>query len=203
MKEEWPSEPTKILSVFRHGETDWNILSKLQGQLDVPLSVRGKQQVGILPEALLADGIEFIYSSDLTRAKETVLPLAERFGIPVRFDARLREVHLGEAQGMHIADIDSHFGVHSWSKWKSFDPRWDVFSFPNGETKRQLDERILSFLKSILRTPVPVRLGICTHGYWISRMLFLLNLQPKEDLRNCEVFRIRLDAESFFAEMVP
>ncbi|TGK12585.1 histidine phosphatase family protein [Leptospira fletcheri] len=192
-----------MLSVFRHGETDWNALSKLQGQLDVPLSVRGKQQVGILSEALLADEIESVYSSDLSRAKETVLPLAERFGIPILFDPRLREVHLGEAQGIHIADIDSRFGAHSWSKWKSFDPLWDGFSFPNGETKPELDGRIFSFLKSILQTPDQVRVGICTHGYWISRMLFLLNLQPKEDLRNCEVFRIRLDAKSFFAKTVP
>ena len=71
-------EDVTRLFVVRHGETAWNVDTRIQGQLDVPLNDTGRWQAARLAEALAGEGIAAIYSSDLQRASETAAALAVR-----------------------------------------------------------------------------------------------------------------------------
>src|SRR5918994_3815273 len=101
------------LILVRHGESTWNAEERLQGQLDPPLSERGREQSAAL--AGMLDGLpdERVICSDLGRARQT----AELLGLrPVRFDARWREIDVGEWGGLPAAEIDAQGG--GLTKWR-------------------------------------------------------------------------------------
>ena len=77
------------LILVRHGETDWNVEGRWQGQIDVPLNVNGHQQAQRMAESLMHAPITAVFSSDLRRASDTASYLAAKFNLPVQNDARL------------------------------------------------------------------------------------------------------------------
>jgi broad specificity phosphatase PhoE len=94
------------LLMLRHGQTDFNLGSRMQGQLDTELSDLGRAQAGAAAEVLGKLQPLLIISSDLRRAYDTAMKLGERTGLQVRVDQRLRETHLGDWQGLTHAEID-------------------------------------------------------------------------------------------------
>lgn len=95
------------LVMLRHGQTEFNAGSRMQGQLDTDLSDLGRAQAVAAAEVLAKRQPLLIVSSDLRRAHDTALTLAEHSGLPVRVDTRLRETHLGDWQGMTHAEVDA------------------------------------------------------------------------------------------------
>ncbi|MGA9613494.1 MAG: glucosyl-3-phosphoglycerate phosphatase, partial [Mycobacterium sp.] len=95
------------LVMLRHGQTEFNLSSRMQGQLDTELTELGRAQAVAAAAALAKDQPLLVVSSDLRRAYDTAIALQERIGIPVRADERLRETHLGDWQGMTHAEIDT------------------------------------------------------------------------------------------------
>ena len=61
------AEPTRLFAL-RHGETAWNVGSRIQGQLDVPLNETGRWQAERLAQALADERLAAVYASDLARA---------------------------------------------------------------------------------------------------------------------------------------
>ena len=78
----------------------------MQGQLDTELSDLGREQAAAAAEVLAKRQPQVIVSSDLRRALDTATALAERSGVPVAIDTRLRETHLGDWQGMTHLEVD-------------------------------------------------------------------------------------------------
>jgi broad specificity phosphatase PhoE len=95
------------LLLVRHGETDWNRDGRWQGQSDTPLNEVGRQQAVRVAEEL--DGIDVVYSSDLARARETAEIVAERLGLDVELDERLRERSFGAWEGKTGPEIEAEF----------------------------------------------------------------------------------------------
>ncbi len=95
------------LVMLRHGQTEFNLGSRMQGQLDTELTELGRAQAVAAAAAIAKDQPLLVVSSDLRRAYDTAVALQERIGIPVRADERLRETHLGDWQGMTHAEIDA------------------------------------------------------------------------------------------------
>src|ERR1700690_731125 len=93
--------------MLRHGQTDFNLGSRMQGQLDTELSELGRVQAVAAAEVLGKLQPLVIVSSDLRRAYDTASRLGERTGLQVHVDQRLRETHLGDWQGMTHAEIDA------------------------------------------------------------------------------------------------
>jgi probable phosphoglycerate mutase len=79
----------------------------MQGQLDTELSDLGHAQAGAAADVLSKRRPLLIVSSDLRRAHDTAAKLGERSGVPVRVDARLRETHLGDWQGLTHEQVDA------------------------------------------------------------------------------------------------
>lgn len=93
--------------MLRHGQTDYNAASRMQGQLDTELSDLGRDQAVAAAELLAKRQPLAIVSSDLRRALDTAVVLGERSGLPVLVDTRLRETHLGDWQGMTHLEVDA------------------------------------------------------------------------------------------------
>ncbi|MEE6137987.1 glucosyl-3-phosphoglycerate phosphatase [Mycobacterium sp. 050128] len=95
------------LLMLRHGQTDFNAGSRMQGQLDSALTELGRAQASAAAEVLGKLQPLLIVSSDLHRAYDTAVMLGERTGLPVRVDERLRETHLGDWQGLTHTEVDA------------------------------------------------------------------------------------------------
>lgn len=95
------------LVMLRHGQTEFNAGTRMQGQLDTDLSDLGRAQAVAAAEVLAKRQPLLIVSSDLRRAHDTALTLAQHSGNPVHVDTRLRETHLGDWQGLTHTDVDS------------------------------------------------------------------------------------------------
>jgi glucosyl-3-phosphoglycerate phosphatase len=102
------------LVIVRHGESTWNAEERLQGQLDPPLSERGREQARDLGGTVDLSGFapDRIISSDLARARET----AELLGVvPARYERRWREIDIGEWGGRTAAEVDAEGdGLTNW-----------------------------------------------------------------------------------------
>jgi len=97
------------LWLVRHGQTDWNLEGRYQGQADVPLNETGLAQARCLADSLTGKVFKALYSSDLTRARQTAEILGGRLGLTPCIDIRLREIDQGEWEGMAFHDIVSQY----------------------------------------------------------------------------------------------
>lgn len=97
---------TKSLTFLRHGRTDWNATGRWQGHTDVPLNAEGRAQAEAVAPVLSAVGFARVWSSDLSRALETAKIAV---GGPITLDARLRELGLGEAEGLTAAEVRERY----------------------------------------------------------------------------------------------
>jgi glucosyl-3-phosphoglycerate phosphatase len=95
------------LVMLRHGQTEFNAGSRMQGQLDTHLSELGRAQAVAAAEVLAKRQPLLIVSSDLRRAYDTAITLGERTGLRVQIDTRLRETHLGDWQGLTHEQVDT------------------------------------------------------------------------------------------------
>ncbi|HLE15652.1 MAG TPA: alpha-ribazole phosphatase [Anaerolineales bacterium] len=149
------------LILIRHGETDWNTTGRWQGQTDVPLNERGRQQARQLVADLAGMQIDAIYSSDLGRARDTAAPLSQAAGLPVIVDSRLREIHQGEWQGQLFDEIEARYAEALRSR------REDPLNLapPGGETVAQVRARVLRCLEQILKRHPDESVVIVSHGF--------------------------------------
>ena len=152
------------LWMVRHGETDWNLEGRFQGQADPALNTNGLTQARELAGVLGDAGIQAIYSSDLTRALETARPLAESLGLPIRTDRRLREINLGEWQGLLLTDIQMRHAELFRSHMA--DPL--SVASPGGETALQVEQRAKHALDEILQMHPDETVAIVAHGFVIA-----------------------------------
>ncbi len=166
------------LIIVRHGETDWNVEGRWQGQIDVPLNANGHHQAQRMAESLVHAPITAIYSSDLRRASETAGYLARKFNLPVQTDARLREIHQGVWQGLRISEIQSNYRSEFQSREKS--PL--QVAPPGGETVLQVGERLISFLADLIPSHTNETVAIATHGFVMALLQILLNHEPFENI---------------------
>lgn len=113
-------EATRIF-VLRHGQTAWNAEQRLQGQLDIPLNATGHWQAERLAQALHAEDLAAIYSSDLQRASQTAAPLAALTGLQPVLDRGLRERGFGSFEGSIYADIEARW-PEQCLRWRRREP---------------------------------------------------------------------------------
>lgn len=110
------------LVLLRHGQTEYNAGSRMQGQLDTELSDLGRDQAAAAAEVLAKRQPLLIVSSDLKRALDTAVTLGDRAGLAVGVDKRLRETHLGDWQGLTHLEVDT-MAPGARVAWRE-DARW-------------------------------------------------------------------------------
>lgn len=148
------------LLLIRHGETAWNAESRIQGQLDVPLSSAGIWQAGRLAQRLADQRIDAIFASDLARAWLTAQPIGQSRQIEPLPDTRLRERHFGIFQG-HTLDEIAQRWPDELAAWRARDPQWSI---PEGESATQFIERVLAALDDIAHRHAGCTVAVVAHG---------------------------------------
>ncbi|MDQ1695464.1 MAG: glucosyl-3-phosphoglycerate phosphatase [Frankiaceae bacterium] len=112
------SSRTRRVVLLRHGRTEWNATGRFQGQLDSPLDLIGKAQALGAAVALAPMEPDAIVSSDLSRAVDTAGAVAAEAGLEVVLDPRLREIDLGEWQGLTRAEARGRF-PEEYADWQA------------------------------------------------------------------------------------
>lgn len=115
-------EATRLIAV-RHGETAWNVDTRIQGQLDIGLNDTGLWQARRVGEALADEPVAAIYASDLARAWQTALEIARPRAIEVLPEPGLRERAFGHFEGRTFADIDASLPEQA-RLWRTRDPEF-------------------------------------------------------------------------------
>jgi probable phosphoglycerate mutase len=151
---------TRIIAI-RHGETAWNVDTRIQGQLDIPLNETGRWQAQRLARALAARGpIDAIYTSDLLRAWETAQAVSTSTGAPLTTDEGLRERGFGVFQGKTFRDIEAHLPEEAL-RWRKRDPFWAP---EGGESLTAMRRRVIETLHTLASRHPGEQIVLVAHG---------------------------------------
>ena len=181
---------TRLIAV-RHGETEWNKATRIQGQLDIALNATGQWQAAQAAAALADEPIAAVYASDLQRAAATAQAIAQPHGLAVRLHTDLRERHFGDMQGLTWQTIyEQHSEVaHAWRA------RVPDFAPAGGETLLALQARVAGVVQQLAAAHTGELIVLVAHG-GILDMLYRLAtgeaLQTKRewDLSNAAINRL-------------
>lgn len=153
-------QATRIIAV-RHGETDWNVETRIQGNLDIGLNEKGQWQARRLSLALAArEPIAAIYSSDLLRARDTARAIADATQRPLHLVAGLRERGFGLFQGKTYAEVEAQHPEEAL-RWRKRDPEWAP---PQGESLLALRERVLDTARTLAARHLDEQIVLVAHG---------------------------------------
>jgi broad specificity phosphatase PhoE len=152
--------PRRIVLV-RHAETVDNASRIWQGHKDSELSERGREQVAAAAPHLAAYEPALIVSSDLQRAASTADAIGALTGVEVRLDARLREVHVGQWQGLHADEVRARYP----EVVAALDRGEDAPRGVTGETRADVAERAGAALREVARDLLPGETAlVVAHG---------------------------------------
>lgn len=152
--------PPHGVLLARHGETNDNIEPiRAQGFTDTPLNDTGRRQAAELAERVAPMGIASLWSSDLSRARETAEIVGAATGLSPRLDARLREASRGRWEGRRFIDIERE-EPDLYAAWRS---AGDRFRFPGGESLLEQQQRVIAALDDIRGAGELPALVVC-HG---------------------------------------
>ncbi|MCA3238785.1 MAG: histidine phosphatase family protein [Curvibacter sp.] len=190
------NQATRILAI-RHGETAWNVDTRIQGHLDIPLNDTGRWQAKRLARALAArDPIDAVYSSDLQRARDTARAIAQAAGAPMALHTGLRERGFGMFEGKTYSEIEQTWPEES-AQWRRRTPDWAP---AGGESLLQVRERILHTLRELTAPHAGQQIVLVAHGGVMDQLYRLASGQDLQaprtwQLGNTAVNRLLWTAE--------
>jgi probable phosphoglycerate mutase len=148
------------LCIIRHGETAWNAEHRVQGQLDIPLNDIGLKQAQAVGRALKGERFDAVYSSDLTRARQTAAPIAALLGMDLVLEKSLRERHYGIFERLTYAEVKVRY-PEDYARFEAHDPE---FAFRTGESLKDFSVRSISAISSIADRHPDQSILVFTHG---------------------------------------
>ena len=152
-------EATRIV-LIRHGETAWNRATRIQGHTDIPLSTLGLAQAERLAEALADEPLTAIYSSDLSRARQTAEALGRSRNLAIRLDAGLRERAFGRFEGLSWEEIDQGYPEDA-ARWRRREPDFPV---GGGESLTVFSARCLAAARRAAAAHPGEGIALVAHG---------------------------------------
>jgi broad specificity phosphatase PhoE len=152
---------TRRLLLLRHGRTAWNAVRRAQGHADVELDATGHDQAARTARHLATLRPAAIWSSDLLRARRTAAYLAAETGLPVKYDERLREVDVGQRQGLTLEEFAQRF-PEEHAAWVG---GVDLPAVPGAEGPADIVARVVPTLLECLGFLTPGETGVVVgHG---------------------------------------
>ena len=148
------------LIVVRHGETAWNVDTRIQGHLDIPLNATGLWQARQLGDALAGEAISAIYTSDLLRARKTAQAVADATGAALVDEPGLRERAFGSFQGRTFAEVEAEHPEQA-RRWRQRDPD---YAPDGGESLLVLRERVVDTTHRLAARHPGELVLLVTHG---------------------------------------
>ena len=150
--------------IVRHGQTEWNIAGVRQGHLDSALTEKGVAQASALAQRLARERFTALYSSDLGRAVQTAMAIADVTGHEIVTDPRLRERHLGIFQGLTAEEIMAKYPQER-TQFRTLGPDYVI---PGGESMRQQVERNVAYLNALAAKHRGEQIVVVPHGGVVS-----------------------------------
>lgn len=190
----------KIL-VTRHGQTEWNVLGKLQGQTNIELNELGRQQAIDTKKLIQNEKVDLIITSSAKRAKETAEIINEKFNVNIIEDSRLLERRFGPFEGTTKKEREL---------LKETNPEiscvWDYnknIEIEDMESMKDFCNRIYEFLDEVVNKykSKNKNILIVTHGGVSVVIKYYFNKLPLENfvdrekikgLKNCEVIEFNI-----------
>ncbi|MBB1077177.1 histidine phosphatase family protein [Rhodoferax sp. 4810] len=161
-------QATRIIAI-RHGETAWNVDTRLQGHLDIALNDVGLWQAARVAQALADEPIDAIYASDLLRAWQTAQAIADIAACPLSPHQGLRERGFGEFEGKTYAEIETTWPEMSLL-WRKREPDWAP---PGGESLATLRQRVFTTASALAAQHIGGQIVLVAHG-GVMDMLYRL-----------------------------
>lgn len=144
------------LCIVRHGQTDWNLIRRLQGREDIPLNGNGEQQAKEAAAFLAGASWAVVITSPLRRARRTAELIAAKTACSVLVDEAFIERDYGEASGLTPSEREGRF------------PPGNI---PGSEPFPILQDRIWHGLEAVIRRYMHKRVIIVTHGGALRSLL--------------------------------
>jgi 2,3-bisphosphoglycerate-dependent phosphoglycerate mutase len=171
------------LILLRHGESQWNLENRFTGWVDVQLSPKGEQEATRAGELLKDYEIDELFTSVLTRAKETARIALETRGkgdVPTKRDQALNERHYGDLQGLNKAETAAQYGdeqVHIWRRSYDVPP-------PNGESLKDTAARTIPYFEANILPEVKAgkNVLVTAHGNSLRSIVMFLDNMTKEQV---------------------
>jgi probable phosphoglycerate mutase len=193
-------ESTRIL-LIRHGQSQGNAERRFGGHTATPLSERGRREAEATAHALATESLSAIYSSDLSRAVETAMPLARLTGLEVERTEAFRERGVGVMEGLTFEEAATqHPNEYAALLHRDFE-----HVLIGGESYRQTLDRASRRLDQIIAEHTGGRIAVFTHTGTICILtLHLMGALDAPDLKpvwiatnNCGITRIDLRTDGF------
>lgn len=166
------------LYLTRHGQTEWNVENRFQGGTDSPLTEKGIRQAEYLAKRLRGISFESIYSSPAGRALRTAEILRGDRDVAIREHPDLREMGLGDWEGMRSEEIEERFP-------EEFDRYWrkpHLYRREKGESYLDVQRRAVSLIGEILRSHTGGNVLIVTHTVVLKTLMAHFEGRPLERL---------------------
>ncbi len=166
--------PVTRLCVVRHGETAWNAEHRVQGQLDVPLNAVGLAQARAASKVLGREKFDVIYSSDLSRARQTAQPVLDFLSMKIILEKELRERHYGIFESLTYAEVKEKFP----EDYARFEAREPGYAFRTGESLKDFSARSISVIEKIAEDHKGQSILVFTHGGVLDHLHRFITGQP-------------------------
>lgn len=166
------------LYLTRHGETEWNIEGRLQGRKNSLLTSKGREQAGWLSNKMSRLPLDLIISSPSPRTLETAEIIRGDLQIPIIQDEHFLEMDVGRWEGVLKSDIERMEPERSYTFWN----KPHLFKSDEGEDFYQVRERVLPWLKHILKTYKDKNILIVSHAIVIKILISYFEKTPMEKL---------------------
>jgi len=166
-----------LIYIVRHGQTEWNVEKRIQGQLDSKLTEKGVQEAILVGKRFQAEKANFdvIYSSDLGRVRQTRDLICRSLpNIPIFEDASLREFNFGKHQGQLSVDIrEQVYKIHK-----------DMLSNDHGgESRQAFSDRVWNAFESLAISNAGKSVLVVTHGGVVKEFILrVFGISPLKKL---------------------
>lgn len=193
---------TTRFCIVRHGETDWNVEKRIQGQIDIPLNHTGKAQALAMASNAGHHHFSAIYCSDLIRASETARAISEHLGLDLHTRAGLRERHYGIFQGITATEgAATHPAAYAHYIARDLD-----FNFETGESLTAFAARVTTCLDDIARHHADQTIAVVSHAGLLDvlyRKATGRTLNSPRDfvIPNCALNWFRIDSHGLHLEV--
>lgn len=168
---------------IRHGVTEWNKASRIQGSTDIELSADGIRQAQLLAKRLVYEDIHFVYSSSMKRAVMTASIATGHKKCGIIKSEKYHEINLGPWEGMTIDDIKEKYGEH----FRVYNEEPENFRLPGAETFSELTKRTYGAIMEIVNKHKGKNILIVSHGIAIKATIIkILGI----DIRNYSKLKI-------------
>ena len=190
-------EATRVV-LIRHGQTAWNVATRIQGHTDEPLNAHGHWQAAQTASVLASEPFSAIYSSDLQRARATADVLARRIGLKVIEEPGLRERHFGRFEGASYKEIDAQW-PHEALRWRR---READYAPPGGEVLADFFDRVVRAATVLAARHRGELIALVSHGgaldcLYRAALCLPLNAPRSWQIGNAAIHRLLYTGRGF------